>query len=64
MSASIALPAGRPSWFATVSARLADLADQVTTARYGAPPPEGEEIEPMDPEEARLYVAMACAVHF
>jgi len=63
MSASIALPARRPGWFTT---RFAALVEDAMTARYGAPPPsEGEEaVEPMDPEEARLYVAMACAVHF
>lgn len=62
MSASIALPASRPGRFAT---RFAAFVEDAMTARYGAPPPpsEGEPVEPMDAQEARLYVAMACAVH-
>lgn len=62
MSATIALPARPTGWFAT---RFAALVEDAMTARYGAPPPSGDEaVEPMDAEEARLYVAMACAVHF
>ena len=50
--------------FVAARARLAALCAGAVHARYGAPPPESDEISAESDEDMRVAVALICAAHF